>query len=350
MASSESESESEVGGLRYGDFLVREYRAGDEVRILEAFNRVFGGVDEGFVPRELAEWRWRFMENPAGHEIRIAVTEEGEVAGQFAAIPQRMRLEGGVGRFVQGVDNFTDARFRKSLRRDSLLSFLNNNHWDLTSGPGPDQTDVAWGLPVKAAWRVGGKLIKYELVRTQLDLHAELGELSLGAAQGIEVQEVFSFPEEVDELFERAAEPHGAIEVRSKEHLDWRFFGRPGHGYRAAVARRGGTLLGYAVYCKGAFDGRENLGLIVDWLVAPGEAGAQSALLAWLREAADQTGAEQLLALFPETVAEFQSFQGAGFRVGPTRYFPICRYFAKRRGPRWLYRHWYYTLADTDLA
>jgi len=336
--------------LRYGDFVVREYEPGDEHRILEAFNRVFAGVDPEFEPRTLEEWNWRFRDNPAGHETRIAVTEAGEVAGHFAAIVQRVGLEGAEGRFVQGVDNFTDPRFRRSLRRDSLLSFLNNTHWERTGGSEPGKTDVAWGLPVVAAWRVGGKLIGYEVIRTQLELYATADEVDPGPAPGVEVEEVTSFPEEVGRLCERAGEPYGAIELRDKPHCDWRFFARPGHGYRVAVARRGGELAGYAVYAKGGFDQRTDQGLVVDWLVPPTDRAAGHALRAWIRDVGRESGAERLVALFPESCADFMAFQLAGFRAGGTSYFPICRHAARRHDPRWLYRHWYYTFADTDLA
>ena len=48
--------------------------------------------------------------------------------------------------------------------------------------------------------------------------------------------------------------------------------------------------------------------------------------------------------------AEWLPFQVAGFRVEPTRYFPVGRnYLPKYRMP-WLHRNWYYTLGDSDLV
>ena len=40
----------------------------------------------------------------------------------------------------------------------------------------------------------------------------------------------------------------------------------------------------------------------------------------------------------------------AGFRAAPTRYFLVGRNYVKKYDMRWLYRHWYYTLGDTDLV
>ncbi|MFT5290553.1 MAG: hypothetical protein ACI8QS_001562 [Planctomycetota bacterium] len=336
--------------LQHGDLLIREYEDGDEVKILEGFNRVFAAVNPSFVPRTMEEWMWRFRENPDGQSMRLAFTPEGNLAGSFAGMCQKMRLNGEDARFLQGVDNFTDPSFRKSLRRDSLLATLVNANWKFIRGDAPPKYAVAWGLPVVAAWRVGGKMIGYKLVRTQLELFAQLGDVRQGPTEGIEVEEVTSFPEETDALFERAAEPHAAIAVRDKEHCDWRFFRKPGHNYRVAVARRGQELLGYTVFAKGAFDGREDQGLIVDWLVPPTALGASNALRAWLCDVASETGAERLVAFFPETMPEFMAFQLAGFRAGPTSYFPICKHHSRNHDPLWLYKNWFYTFADTDLV
>ena len=47
-------------------YTIREYEAGDEVAILDTFNRVFSGIDPNFVPRTLAQWRWCYLDNPSG--------------------------------------------------------------------------------------------------------------------------------------------------------------------------------------------------------------------------------------------------------------------------------------------
>ena len=49
------------------DFVIRPCVAGDEIAINAGFNRVFG------LHRSLAEWQWKYQEEPEGRWIIIAV-------------------------------------------------------------------------------------------------------------------------------------------------------------------------------------------------------------------------------------------------------------------------------------
>ena len=332
------------------DLLLREYQPGDEVQILRSFNRVIGALDPHFVPKDMATWRWEFLENPAGTTITIAFTPTGEVAGQVGFLPQRMWLEGAPGIFSSGVDHFTDPAFRSSLKRESLLSLMGNRVADVYGGAGPEKHAVMWGLPVQAAWRVGKNSIRYEVVRIQQKLFAPLHVLRAAATRGVEVEEVSRFPDDVTGLFGVARAAYTCIAVRDREVLDWRFVACPHARYRIGLARRRAELVGYAVYRKGAFDGVGDEGLLIDWLTRPGDEGARDALLAWASHVARAEAAERLVFVVSDCVPEWGAFQERGFRAAPTRYFPIARHYVPRYHARWLARHWYYTLGDSDLA
>ena len=57
---------------------IRPYEAGDEAAILSTFNLVFREVcGPDYVDRTLAQWRWAYPDNPAGHRISLAVAEDG---------------------------------------------------------------------------------------------------------------------------------------------------------------------------------------------------------------------------------------------------------------------------------
>jgi hypothetical protein len=351
---------------------IREYQPGDEQAILATFNAVFAAVDPTFVPRTLENWRWQYMENPSGWRIKLAVTDEGHVVSQYAGVGQRVLLDGEPALFSQAVDSMTDPAFRRGLRKPGFFVLTGYPYAEDYGGPPPDRDTVMWGLPVPPAWRIGKTYLKYEMVRSQLKLTADPADLRVAAAPGIDVAEVDEYAPlagELESLFARAAAPHGAIAVRDAAQLDWRFVRHPEREYRRAVARRGGELVGLAVFRVGGFDGEEQ-GLVCDWLVPPDEPEAAHALRAWLRDCARAAGAERLVALLPDTrpdcipfqAAQFRvlpipdtcpdwiPFQAAQFRVLPTRYFLVGRNYVKRYDMRWLYRHWYYTLGDTDLV
>ena len=332
------------------DFEIREYRPGDEHRILDLFNRTFASVDPGFVPRTLASWRWQFLANPSGWRIQLCFTKDGALVSQYAGIRQRALLDGAPASFCQGVDSMTDRAYTRGLKKPGLFVLTGYPWARAYGGPPPDKETVCWGWPVPAAWRIGRAYLGYQMVRPQPKLSAPPHEVRARRRAGIELEEPERFPADVEALFRRAAAPHRAIAVRDRAQLDWRFCEHPERRYRLALARRAGELQGLAVYGQGAFDGEEDQGLVCDWLVAPGEEAAGETLRAWLAERALAGGAARLVAAFPDSCTEWLAFQRAGLLVTPSRYFVVSRTFLRHVSMSWLRRHWYYTLGDTDLV
>jgi len=331
-------------------YTIREYEDGDEHAILATFNRVFAEADPSFVPRTLEQWRWQYLENPSGWRISLAVLDgDGSVISQYAGVGQRMLLEGQPANFSQAVDSMTDPAWRRGLKKPGFFVLTGYPYAAGYGGPPPDQDTIMWGLPVPPAWRVGKTYLDYELVRTQLKLVADPARLVLGDASGVDIEEVDEFPEEVAALAERRAGAAGAMAIRDKAQLDWRFVRHPEKSYKIALARRAGALVGCSVFATGAFDLSEDA-LVCDWIVDVGDTAAANALLAWQAQHARAAGMQRLTTILPETCPEWLAFQRAGFRVRPTHYFLVGRNYVKRYSMIWLYHNWFYTLGDTDLC
>ncbi len=329
---------------------IRAYEPGDEHAILETFNRVFGEIDPTFQPRTLEAWRWQFLGNPSGHRIFIALTEEGKVVSQYAGVGQRVLLDGDEVSFSQQVDSMTDPAWRLVLREPGFFVLTAQPYGEKFGGGGPDQDCFMWGLPMWGAWRIGKTYLAYEVLRTQLKLVCPLERLKVGGAAGVEVEEVERFPEGIESVYLRRAEGTGAIAIRDRAQLDWRFPDRVDRDYRIGLARRSGEVVGYAVFRRDAFDRVPDEGLVCDWVVPDGEDAAAAALLAWLADCARAEDTARLCAIFPDTAKEWFSFQRAGFHAAGSMYFIVGRSWVKRIKMRWLHDHWYYTLGDTDLV
>ncbi len=329
-------------------FHVRAYRPGDEHAILATFNRVFAAVDPNFQPRTLAEWRWLFADNPAGWRSALAVTDDGNIVGQYAGLCQRVRVGERIETFSQSVDSMADAAYRR-LRKGGPFLRCGAFYIEQYSGRGEGRDRVMWGLPIPVAWRFGRSFFMYEMVRTQTKLVGEARTWCLPAAGGVDVQELSAVPEDVEALFERAAAPYAAIALRDRAYLHWRFDSNPLHNYRLAAARRSGRLVGLAYWRAGHFDGADD-GLVAEWLVEPEDDGARAALLAWCRDLGAEVGCERTTALLPDTAACWLPLQRFGMRVHPTRYFLVAYDHGPGHDVRWLYRGWYHTLGDTDLV
>jgi len=331
-------------------FTVREYQPGDEEAVLETFNRVFAGIVDGYVPRTLAEWRWQYLENPAGLRMFLGFDEEGRVVSIFSGVPYPMRLEGEDATFVNAVDSCSDARAVRGLRKPGPFVVAGDLFAKTYGGPPPDRAPVVYGCPEKAAWRIGKRFLEYQLIRTQNKLEGRSEAVHAVPAAGVDVEEVERFPADVEALDAAFGEHFQAFSRRSPEHLDWRFASHPLRRYRIAVARAGGDLLGYAVFRKSTFLGVDDEGVICDWGVPPGREPAGSALLAWLAERARAEGCERLVTFLPDVCPDWIAFQRAGLRVRPTHHFLAARHHVRRHTMRWLFRNWYYTPADTDLC
>jgi L-amino acid N-acyltransferase YncA len=331
---------------------IRPYRSGDEHGILEAFNRIFARVDPTFRPRTLEQWRWQYERNPSGCRIYLAVTDEGRVLAQYAGVPQRMQLDGEPTYFSQSVDSMADPEFRR-LAREPLFVQVGRAFDASFGGVGPAKDTLMWGLPVPAAFRIGKKQLKYELVRQQHKLVAPLAALrAIGEARTVAecvVEECAAFPEDTDACFARFAAARRGLAVRDRAQLRWRYEENPYHRYRIGAVRRAGELAGLAVWRRGSFDQSED-GLVADWIVPAEDEPARAALLGWARACAAEEGCARLAALFPDTAPEWLLFQDLGFRVHATRYFLVAWSFSARHDLGWMRRHWYYTLGDTDLV
>ena len=337
-------------------YTIREYRPGDEVEILKTFNRVFGGVDPNFVPRTMEEWEWAYKHNPSGWRIYLAVHDDGRVLSQYAGIPERARIDGEPTFFTQAVDSMTDPSFRAGLKRPGLFVLTSRPYSDAYGGPPPDKDAVVWGYPIPPAWRIGKRYMQSEVVRTQLKLVCEPDQLQLPPGGRLTVEELERFPDDTHELFDAQAARSGAIAVRDKAHLDWRYVDKPGADYAKVAVRRDGRLVGLAVARPGVFS-HDAGHLLADWLVgAPGRAGepfdleAAAELLAWWRDRAVAANAGPLTCVFPDTSAEWLALQEVGFRARDTVYFLTARNFVKQYDMRWLRRHWFYTLGNSDLV
>lgn len=324
---------------------IREYRAGDEHSIVRCFNDVFGDGDERFVGRDLASWRWCFRDNPSGWRVFLAL-HEGRVVSQCAAWALRALLDGRETVFGQGVDSMTHPEHRRGLKRPGL--FVQTAQAFFAHYGGVDRDPIHYGLPIEQALKMGLTFLKYEVVRTQTILG--LSGFEVPDAWPSEVERLSGFDEQVRWLFDRASGEFGAAVIRDEAHLTWRL-ARPDATYvPLGVRDADGILRGLAVYRRTHLAGIDGVGCVCDWLVPPQEPEVAILLERAVRRLAHEDGAPALALVVPDWSFWFGWMQARGWRVHPSAYTMCVRTWDRRHGPAWLRRHWWYTLADTDLV
>ena len=331
---------------RHAGLTLRPYRPGDEEGILALFRRAYGKE------RSLAGWRWKFCDNPAGQQIMLAVTEAGEVVGQYAGLPVWAAKGGRLFLFSQAVDSMVDPRFRRGLQNPGLQITLTRRFFEEYMGPGKGA--IAYGFPIPVYCgllvRTGTSTVVHKVMQLKRELTR--GEEAPGGALTslrYRVEQAPRFPQAVDELWERCQQELPLAIIRDARFLNWRYADCPDVTYVKLLAtdRWTARLAGLAVLRLG-IDGRP-AALLVDWLVPERRRGLASVLLQHCHALASASGLSQMEAWFPEYAPQFQFLQTHGYQPTATMYALIATVFCEELSQEWMRGHWYYTMGDSDI-
>jgi hypothetical protein len=331
---------------------IRPYEAGDEGAILSTFNLVFREVcGPDYVDRTIAQWRWAYPDNPAGHRISLAVAEDGTVASQYAGMPMRYDTPWGAQLLIHCVDSMTHPRWRQGLKAKSLFVETCMPFWAHSREIGDA---LFYGFPVDAAYRIGKRYLEYEMMRVIDFLIRDRAAPALGAPADVDVERVEAVPDDLDPLYEEVRQAQPFLLRRDRVYLDWRYVQNPARAdYELWAARRGGALRGLMVLKPGSGLAPDAC-TIADWLVPSADGAAADALLAAATTRQHQEGKERLMAVFPPWSAEHRLLADRGFVETPSANWlqrrlihNICK---AEITPEFLSEQWWYTLGDSDLA
>ncbi len=327
---------------------VRELRPGDEPGILELFRRTFG------VERSSAHWRWKFLDDPAGREVVVAVDRDGRIVGQFAALPNRGRVDGREAPISQLLDHMVDA----SLRRHGVYAAMARSFHERFVAPAPLGT--WYGFNLEDVHRIQRDLYGMQPLSPVESWSRPVGT-GADAARGatarladalVRVERVRRSPEGTDELWSRARSRYGAAIERDARYLDWRYADCPDVDYALLAARHRATgrLLALLVLRVGWV--HEPIAAVVDWVV-PDSALANAAwraLLGFADATARGAGLPELRAWLPPTSPDRDALARRGFVRGDSPFLTSAwDDGAAGRPVDSLRRGWHYTMGDTDI-
>lgn len=326
---------------------LREMRAEDEAGILDLFRRVFA------VDRTPAHWRWKFLDNPAGREVVVAVDRAGRIVGQFASLPARGRIDGRPAAISQLLDHMVDP----ALRRHGVYAAMARAFHErfVATSPGG-----AWyGFNLEEIHRIQRDLYDMQPLAPVEEWSRPVGaaEAPLGAAARladalVRVEDVRRSPDGTDALWESARSHYATAITRDARYLDWRYADCPDVEYvlLAARHRATGRLLALLVVRPGW--PHEAVAAIVDWLVPP-SAWANAAwrnLLARADAVAREAGLPVLRAWLPPTSPDRDALARRGFRRGASPFLTSAWEDGAHGAPvDALRRRWHYTMGDTDI-
>lgn len=310
----------------------------DEAPALEAFE--LPAADEAdeaelFRPRAAAQWDWAFRANPAGVRLFLA-RRAGRSVACCGALPVRTRVLGETRTFAC----LLPARLERGEDERVLVACARA----LTDAHARPEGDlVHYGWPAARAARLLKRELGYELLRVQCLFARECAPGAHGLPPGVE--ELLHFGPEADVLYACCATHWHASTLRDAAFLNWRFVHNPFQRYRLLGVRSGAVLRGYAVV-RAAPELAQGLGLLVDWLVLPGDEEASESLLAAVLACARAQGVGRLETVLPEWSPWAQYFQERGFRHSPGERLQLMRSSVPRFDMLWLRDNWWNTLAD----
>lgn len=276
-------------------------------------------------------------EAPDGGHRATAVDEQGRVRSRITGLLRPALLRGEEVAFVQVTEVTNDFAAGAGLSRAGALQACGDAFARELGGHAPEACPVMFGVPNRRAHRFGLRRFQWEVLRSEAELRVRPAGLVAGATPGVDVEEARAFPEEVAALFGRFAAGREAILVRDAARLAHRYHD---HDHVVGLARRGGELVGCAVYKAGRF---------LDWLVSPDDVPTAGALCGWGDERARADGHEGLATTFPETAPEWLLFQRLGFHARGGSDYTVFRSFQKPFVMSWLFQGWYYTPGDLAL-
>lgn len=272
------------------ELFVRPYKFGDEENIVRLHNSIFS---QG---RTLEQWRWQYLNAPAGKSIIYVISDGVEIIGHFAIIPLlgwyrdkeilTGKAEGGM---VKKEARFLVARkqlFKKMIQHASEDAFRQGISliWGLTNSPRDFvkggfrhigtvkalQKDLSFRRAIRntiAALRSHhSESVRLPLPFASSPFRAKGKPPTLKGSFTVVSQKPLAA--DLDRLWEKARNRCGLTLARTNDFLGWRFLDNPFCKSEFLVAICDLTPLGYMAYSCIA-QGGSKAGYILDYCVAP---------------------------------------------------------------------------------
>ena len=332
---------------------VRPFQPGDEERLLVLFNEVFGEDDASYKARTPEQWKWEFVDNPAGTQVVVGVEPSGRMIAQYACLPARVHLRGADVCCGQGIDSVVHKDYRRGLKREG--AFLKVARYYFEHFGRKEVNAFGYGFPNKKAYRIGVRMLNYvpiaapvkTLFRNLFNYKRD-DEVAERADKSGEIIELSHFDDRVDALWERLRPELPMAIQRTSTYLNWRYRDCPGVPYQSfGLTDESGGLR--AVWVTRANWMGPPILAVAELMLANKDRGAIARALAHSVQLARSTGQPRVELWIPPTSPIYDSVLGQGFSV-ENSYANLCiKIYDESLDASWARGNWFYTIGDSDV-
>jgi len=205
------------------NYIIRDYKKGDEEGITDLFESVFGKV------MTVEQWRWKYLV-PGGGRIYAKIAEDpsGKIIGYTGAVPLKGIFQNNVMPFFQIVDVMVHAKTRGHLGRKGVFEKLCKN---LYADIGREESKVfCYGFPSARHFKLGSIIGLYESVEQRAVDNIKNPVHSLFNVYTI--KEISWDDNRLDSLWSELSPNFSLSIIRDRNYLNWRYATNPFFSYQ----------------------------------------------------------------------------------------------------------------------
>jgi GNAT superfamily N-acetyltransferase len=314
------------------EWTIRDYQEGDEEQILE----LLGTAESD--PKNKQSWKWMYQDGPLGPAVIMLAEEKHRIIGHIAFIPVPIKIKDQVNRALHGVGLRIHPDYRRQGVFVSLITAMKERlkgfYRSIDYGTPSDQSRLSlvnlfnvkeiceipslfkvidWGVILKSHYRIPvfiGKLLGYAWERV-------FGRASPPKDANIEIEEIFSFDERINQFWEKASKLKNIMIVKDMKYLNWRYISKIGREYKIFIAKKQQEIAGYIVLKL--IKGIRSHGIIVDFFTLPGENTVAALLISQAVQYLKEDSAATISCWMLEDTPYYRILRKQGFirRPGP---------------------------------
>ncbi|PAV31306.1 hypothetical protein CIL05_01245 [Virgibacillus profundi] len=239
---------------------IRQYKPGDEKKIMELFYKVFQQK------RSIELWKWKFIDNPEKANPFILVYEDrGAILGHISLWVNNAFINGSIKKVALRVDTMVDPDARgkgiyKKLNEHMLELAEKENITFLYGFPAPKANELfqkytnaihmidmpRWIYVLHPVALVSAKVNLFKIFKFFDKLFEKNKKKNLIKEDAIKIVNICN--KEFDELADRTKSMDKILIVRDSSYLNWRYFQHPENKYKMYGYYDDNKLRGYIVY------------------------------------------------------------------------------------------------------